>query len=251
MKKYLKIILFVFLLCLILVCVWFWYAFKKQSLQEKVAAEEVVQKNEASINQEDAITVVKQNLDTSTWKTYRNEDIGIEFKYPSEWGNIQENKEQACLNFSEQKRVALLQEKDPCLHIGLSVEKNVFLATDSPLTTKYGFPRGADWTYKKTESQTQDFCNKNPYFDFGKLENCHVFQTKNNIKVTSGIQQVPFAESEFMIAYYIHTPNPTYSTIILSSNYLMAPSYIEDKKTRYISDESVMKLLIESIHFIQ
>jgi hypothetical protein len=87
MKKYLKIILSIFLLCLILGGGWFWYASKKQSLQEKVAAEEVVQKNEASINQEDAITVVKQNLDTSTWKTYRNEDIGIEFKYPDDKKN--------------------------------------------------------------------------------------------------------------------------------------------------------------------
>jgi len=30
----------------------------------------------------------ENNIDISDWKTYRNEELGIEFKYPDEWGNV-------------------------------------------------------------------------------------------------------------------------------------------------------------------
>lgn len=228
---------------------WFWYV-SKAPIQQQVTPVTDNQGQQASEAQQQELSteIIARNLDVSTWKTYRNEYIGIEFKYPPVWGDIHENREQSCLDFSDAKRKQLLDEKDACLHISLSVGDSVFLATDSPLAVKYGFPRGSDWTYKKNQSESQDFCDSNPYI--GKLENCHVFKTKNNIQITSGIQKVPFTDNDMMIAYYIHTPYSIYSDIVLSSNYLLAPAYLINGK-KYVSDESEMNLLIESMRFIR
>jgi hypothetical protein len=232
---------------------WFWYVSKMPKQKQIVSVTDITgnQSQQTSENQtqETSTEIIARNLDVSTWKTYRNEQIGIEFKYPPSWGDIHETREQSCLDFSDAKRKQLLNEKDPCLHISLSVGDSVFLATETPLTTKYGFPRGGGWAYKKGLTNSQDFCNHNPYTGYG-LDNCHVFKTTNNIKVTDVVQEYPFSDGETMVAYYIHTPHPVFSDLVLSSTNLLASSFHINKK-KYVSDESEMKLLIGSIHFIQ
>lgn len=35
--------------------------------------------------------VIESNIDTSNWKTYRNEEYGFQVKYPEGWGNLNES----------------------------------------------------------------------------------------------------------------------------------------------------------------
>lgn len=251
MKTYWKFIIFALLVCAAVAAGWFWYT-SKNYFQAQFGLNNVAyQKSEnqpQDQSEKPTSNGVTHNFDISTWKTYRNEYIGIEFKYPPEWGEINEIREQSCLNFSEDKRRQLLEEDDACLHIALAVDGSVFFATETPLATKQGFPRGGDWSYKKGTFQSRDFCNNNPYTGY-KLQDCRVFKTKNDIKVTSGIQYYPYDNNITMVAYYIHTTHPIYSDFVLSSNNLLAPSYLVGKK-KYVSDESEMELLIGSMRFL-
>lgn len=42
------------------------------------------------VRQEEQVATLpeKPEIDTSDWKVYRNEDLGISFKYPKEWGEV-------------------------------------------------------------------------------------------------------------------------------------------------------------------
>ena len=53
----------------------------------------IVEKPEEEIQEETESTV-------ESWQTYRNEELGIEFQYPDEWGKITKNRHQSEITFN-------------------------------------------------------------------------------------------------------------------------------------------------------
>lgn len=80
---------------------------------------------------------------TANWKTYSNSELGISFRYPTEWDELQED-EELCLFDSGSRRE---YNNQPCVHIMLIIPmyNKSFLAAKSILTAKYGPGRGAYW----------------------------------------------------------------------------------------------------------
>jgi hypothetical protein len=89
--------LIVAIIVLIIVIVsggWFWYISKAPMQQQVVpVTDNQSQQGGENQTQETSTEIIARNLDVSTWKTYRNEQIGIEFKYPNEEGWIFEEKD--------------------------------------------------------------------------------------------------------------------------------------------------------------
>lgn len=48
-------------------------------------------KPQAPVNENQNINVNSEEIDTSDWETYRNEEYGFEFKYPGEWDLLVDN----------------------------------------------------------------------------------------------------------------------------------------------------------------
>jgi hypothetical protein len=170
---------------------------------------------------------------TSDWKTYRNEQIGIQFDYPSFWGNIILSKEVGCVDYYAEKVVIPENVKDSCLHITLSagnLDHGAFLSTEGIDYTNTEIPREADWRYKilAFQKEKEDFCSNNPFISSdnkgGSLRDCESFKNNKGLVVTKGIRETTFSDNEFMTVYFIRTNHPIYYDVVVSPQYLLGKS---------------------------
>lgn len=166
-----------------------------------------------------------QNIDTSEWKTYRNDQLGIRFDYPASWGEINVSKEIGCIDYYAKEINVSDEVKDSCLQISLSAnafDKGFFLSTEGEDYTKTDIPKGGDWRFRllSMPKNQEDFCLNNPYISNGslggRLIDCKVFKTINGLMVTEGLREVPFTQKEMMKVYFVRTSHPTYYNLVLS-----------------------------------
>jgi len=184
--------------------------------------------------------------DTSNWKTYRNEQLGIQFDYPSAWGDIIASKEAGCIDYYADKVVIPENIKDSCFHITLSAsnfDRGAFLATEGMDYTNTEIPRGVDWRYRllSLPKEQEDFCSNNPFIPSdnrgGSLKDCESFKTVAGLTAAKGVQIVPFSENETMTVYFIRTSHPVYYDVVVSSQYLSTS----------LTTESDIRKLVETI----
>jgi len=207
--------------------VWRW----KEKNNEKNISEQQTNKNGQNNNE----------VDTSDWKTYRNEKLGVIFDYPSKWGKIVEFAEQGCPDYEKGGVDAdILNEKDDCKRITLSgLNTGEFFSTGTPLLAKYGFARGGYWGDAAITIESENFIAN---FCKEKKNICEVFKTKNNILIAKNVEQREYAESsdQKIIVYYIKSTHPIYFGIAMSSDRL-----------NYNNAEEDLINVIESLKFLQ
>lgn len=63
-----------------------------QYLESRASVDQYILKNQPAATQSASIASPAPNGDRANWKTYRNETIGFEFKYPAPWQIIEDNK---------------------------------------------------------------------------------------------------------------------------------------------------------------
>jgi hypothetical protein len=222
-----------------------WYLLEKQKTtvieapKQETASES---QNEETFDGQEA-----DQVDTSDWKTYRNEEIGVEFQYPSKWGEIKERKEQGCYDYENGGvNKTILTKEDQCYQIALytsNYDKAIFFSTQSNLRVKFGIPRGAYWgDYTgaiKSEKDIQRMCE-------GQKENdCNVYKTLNGIWVAKRLEQREFSpEGEMIYVYYIKSSHPIYFSIAMSADRIMRANKQD------LSTESDFSKVIDSLVFL-
>lgn len=85
-KKLIGVVAFIIVL---IASGWLWYASKVVRQQQIISVAEDQDRNVSENQSKDSSSdIVARNLDVSKWKTYKNEERGIEFKYPEEMFDI-------------------------------------------------------------------------------------------------------------------------------------------------------------------
>ena len=70
---------------------------------------------------------IPTDIDTSTWKTYRNEKYGFEVKYPSEWWANQQNEK--LVVFSAREKKSKFEDKDDFLVLDVPADDEAYHLT--------------------------------------------------------------------------------------------------------------------------
>ena len=179
-----------------------------------------VAKNDAEENKGEVEELQIEDIDTSNWKTYRNEEMGVKFKYPKSWGELKEYVSIGCYDYEKQEiDTTMFTKKDKCNQIALygSKKAGLFFATETPLMSKTGTPRDSyfgDQSGRITGIEyVKNLCQNK------SKDDCITYKTKNGVLVAKNKEQEPFSE-KFVYVYYINSPHPIYSGIVFSSERL-------------------------------
>lgn len=191
--------------------------------------------------------------DNPDWKSYKSDEIGIEFNYPSVWGTITEEfkdgwKEDATTglgHFQNCDHEMKLHPTEPCRNVYLSASNlsnlatyNIFFISDPRMAPQGGFASHAGWI--KDQKSISSICSegsvKNPKRD---VLGCQTYTTKNNIIVSRArFEEVGDFENSIKapyFVYFIYSPNTVFPGISFTAKE---------------ADRSDMDQVIESLKFV-
>lgn len=176
---------------------------------------------------------------TNPLVVYRNEKLGLQFEYPSEWGILEESAERGCYQAQEK-----ITEQDPCEHIDLlfiDLDWPVnLLSTYSILFSQHSVDRGGYWGDAaggiKDENFVKNYCN-----DKDKNK-CRVYRNTNDVLIVRSIEDVGYDEGEAVV-YYIKSSHPVFFGLVLSSDRF--------RNVGITNLEQKLDRLVDSLSFIQ
>lgn len=102
------------------------------------------------------------NLETSDWKTYRNDEYGFEFRYPAKWGEMSKNNNLMELNCipSANEHIVGLEYSIPVLFVGLACENYMFETKDLIDTVPKKINIGGRESYFYEYTSATNYTNK-------------------------------------------------------------------------------------------
>lgn len=161
-------------------------------------------------------------------KTYKDEEIGVAFEYPEEWGTIEAEREEVCTpglegpfgseEAAEEKRAT----GDPCISIYLGTSDSgfhrslplAFFYAQTPLFAKYQPGRGGNWTGAvsqiKSASDIENYCVG--------VENCSVYTNTHGIRIAKKFENTEGMGSYWGWKYFIVSPHQFFPVIIVGSS---------------------------------
>ncbi|MEK9132659.1 MAG: hypothetical protein AAB606_03075 [Patescibacteria group bacterium] len=148
----------------------------------------------------------------SSLVTYTNKRLGIQFKYPSEWGPINYT---PCHDQTEP-----IIEPDNCMYISLGfVDLNAsFLSAHSVLAKQYPPERGGYWGDGAGNIINENFVAN--YCNARNSAKCKVTKNSHNVLVARSIEDACTEGGclKDVVMYYIKAQSPEYLGIIFSTN---------------------------------
>lgn len=198
------------------------------------------------------------------WKIYTNHELGITFKYPSEWRNVRSEREHVCDGpFGGEDAIRESMETgDPCVAISVGVDFtdynyrrdhsediaprvifSSFLYSVTPMFIRYQPPRGGGMSMGKDVKLYGFFTDfsKNKCDNDQFRSNCKVFTNSNGVRVAKYYEESPRGMGSIQgWRYYIKSPHPFFSALVFVSS-----GAYEDPKHKEF------ELLIDSLKFIK
>ena len=115
---------------------------QNQQNQQEQNQQQIKNDNQGKNNQEQKENnpnTTEEKIDTSNWKTYRNEELGFEVKYPEKWYKIINTKDQN--NKKELQEVIFLGDKDnvPGKLRGAGLVDNITIKYSSDINRLFAF----------------------------------------------------------------------------------------------------------------
>jgi hypothetical protein len=182
----------------------------------------ISENQENSENQGENGENMTETVDTSDWKIFKSDEVGISFEYPIKWRGVVEKVDDAlCLEKNENYQL----NEDSCRRVYFSTKANdyIFLVTETEAYTQMltdgSNGRGAAWYEKLRYQLKSDYCNDNPYLPSDYIpDTCEKFETKNGIKMTEIIDIVPFTDDQMMTSFFFQSPisNTSYREFVFS-----------------------------------
>lgn len=154
--------------------------------------------------------------ETANWKTYTHDELGITFSYPSEWGDIKEEKDNDCWPGAPQ----------PCVHIFLTPSK---ISKDSVLLGSgnnsyiynvvgkgayFGHRIGKAYRYGTPfEKFVKEYCTSNRE----ESKHCETKINQNGILYTKSLETNYDTLEGLALYYYVYHPNHQFQGMTLSN----------------------------------
>ena len=187
----------------------------------------------------------------SDWKTYRNEEIGIEFQYPAEWGALHIEEE---LCTFDNKSFREYQGK-PCVHIYISVSSigrgRILLASQSESFVIYTPGRGAYFgdsftlARKFGTAEAEEFVRT--YCTTKRTEKCEFKTNLNGILYVKSLEEVPLMDYPDQppkaLYYFIYQSHHEFSGIVLSNERFRGTSFQLNSEDEFDKILSTFKFL--------
>lgn len=245
--NWMVIILLVVICVVVALGIWWWTndTAKIASLEQQVAQSEV-KTNGTTVTPSVTPTATATPTPTATpdqyagWKTYTDNKLKIEFKYPSDWNGI-DAEARKCDNPS------MATKLDPCEHVSLiipSFKAISIAASQSVLYTMYPIGRGGYWGDEVTK--ITDLNSVNNYCKNTELPNtkCRVYQNANGVTVARSVER-DCNESGChgeAVMYYVKLDNSIFPAIVFSTAGL--------KDTTIVDVEGKMDKLVDSLKLL-
>lgn len=212
--------------------------------------------------------------ETTNWKTYTNKELGIQFNYPPEWGELVKQEEPCLVDTGGTREY----QGQPCIHVSLSkpadagLGRQIFLASQSKMFAKHGPGRGAYFgdTFTIAEQEgidQQEFVEKycTIITDYqsaiitglwhkrnSKYNRCGVQRNTDGILYAKSFEAAPkdlIAEEKdnpppvYYIYYLVYHPDHPFPGVILSTDRFSSPESVADQEKIFDQILSTFKFL--------
>ena len=190
-------------------------------------------------------------IDTSNWKIYRNSEIGVMFKYPPEWGEINLWKDEDCGDRNDDTAISNIttQTQSSCHQIALYAENakpkevGIFFVTETVMYAARTHQRAGYFgdlanLPQENLSLKEAICSSALF----KNDSCIAFTTEKGIPVVHVLHEVfvPGLDKQQFL-YFLKSGNPKYAGIVLSSGRL--PYDMNQSK-------KIIETLLDTLQFI-
>ncbi len=187
---------------------------RKQTQEQKTTKEQANKQNQTDNGE----LKPEEKIDTSNWKTYRNEELGFEVKYPKSW-SVQQNNSKSWKSFHFNKTKCLKYKDDVCDDEFLSV--NISDKPDSELRTS------SLWSWA-----ISGHCDKHNNDDYGVAHKIPLLR----FNIPYSVQTCKFDELGYKWQNYMFTKDNLLWLFVIRYN---------DKGY----DSLVAKTILETFHF--
>jgi len=169
----------------------------------------------------------KEGDPAANWKTYTDQELGISFRYPTEWGDIKKERNTDCWQGAPR----------PCVHILLTLPKvhdnNILLGSGNLSYINNVVGKGAYFGHRigkafrygtSFEKFARDYCTTN------ESERCETKTNQYGLLYTKSLETNYDTLEGLALYYFVYHPNHQFEGITLSNERFLNTEFSESSE---------------------